>query len=229
MRGTMVYGESKLVPEGPVAPLTLLLKRIGRCFVLLHGTNSQSGSALKRRCLPPLTGTRRGTTTTRQERPSTTGSVNPPTAGAEFQLQPLMTMACGFRIVPWVLAPQGLLAQRETRGMQGWLLQGLAVGWVLSGPEGSSCRSAIVCSHFKTAQSSIPVTAKAGTGRRGFKEWNSSTQTLGIWVKFPFLTAESRAHCRPVLRASSKGRLGPEALRTSRAAAECDRGVGMPA
>jgi len=95
-----------------------------------------------------------------------------------------MTDACGQdRSSGW--APPGLLAQRETR-LQGWLLQaGLRpVGWVLSRP-GLKLRSAIVCSHFKTAQSSIPVqrAVLAGGGFQGMEQQHQTP--CGDLVKFP--------------------------------------------
>jgi len=64
----------------------------------------------------------------------------------------------------------------ETRAA-GLATAGLAVGGFVR--PGLKFGGRIVCSHFKTAQSSIPC-SEAVTGRRGFGN-GTQHQTLGIW------------------------------------------------
>jgi len=125
------------------------------------------------------------------------------------------------------VAHQGLLAQRETRGLQA----GTAGSWLVvgccQGAGGSSAVRHSSAAHSKTAQSSIPL-QRGRTGRRGFKEWNQQHRPLGILGKFPFLTAEIQAPPAGLPAGPPQRDVGPEPCRPARGRRCRNRG-GMPA
>jgi len=180
--------------------------------------NSTRFSSEGGRCFPPAGHQdEEKTTTTRGQNGQHHRQCDPPNAGAEANLKPLMRCLCQDR-------PGACGTTRFTRpegdpgcrlALQGWRRCVVR--------RGSSCGPPIL-QPLKTAQSSIPC-SEAVTGRRA-SGMEQQQPDPWICVKFPLPQAEIQAHLRLPAAASSRG-VGPSLAGQPRARMPTEG--GMPA